>query len=56
MMLLDKLSNSSIMKNKTTSIMALEDSFADKYGNNIYASVGIDRFSIIARIKEIKGE
>ena len=37
MMLFDKLYEHEIMTNKKTSIMATSDSFADKYGNNIYA-------------------
>lgn len=51
MSLLDRLSKLEIMKNKTYEIMAVEDSFADKYGNNIYASCGIDAESIIKKIK-----
>jgi hypothetical protein len=34
------------MKNKKTSIIALEDTFAEKYGKNIYKSFGLDAESI----------
>ena len=51
MCLLDKLSKFDVMKNKKTAIMAVEDSFVDKYGDNIYASCGIDVDSIVAKIK-----
>lgn len=46
MMLLDKLNQLDIMKNKKTSIIALEDTFAEKYGKNIYKSFGLDAESI----------
>ncbi len=46
MMLLDKLKQKDIMKNKKTSIIALEDTFAEKYGQNIYQSFGLDAESI----------
>ena len=55
MMLLDKLSSHEIMKNKFTDIIAIQDSFADKYENNIYSSLGIDAEHIAERIKRIKG-
>lgn len=53
MMLLDKLKNKGILANKSTAIMAIEDSFADNYGDDIYRSVGIDAFSIVNKIKEL---
>lgn len=50
MMLLDKLSKYSVMNNKMTDIIALEDTFADKYGKDIYKSFGLDANSIANRI------
>ena len=46
MMLFDKLNKKEIMKNKKTSIIALEDTFAEKYGENIYSTFGLDAESI----------
>lgn len=54
MMLLDKLSKYDIMKNKDTDIMALEDTLADKYGDCILSSFGLDAESIVEKIKAIK--
>ena len=42
------------MKNKQTAIMAVEDTLADKYGECILSSLGLDADSIVARIKTIK--
>ena len=53
MMLLDNLSSKEIMKNKTCSIVAIENSFADKYGEDIRASVHIDSQTLIYTIKEM---
>ena len=53
MMLLDKLSKFDIMNNKKTAIMAVEDTFADKYGDNIYKSLSIDADSIVDKIKNM---
>lgn len=53
MMLFDKLSQNDIMTNKNTTIIALEDTFADKYGKNIYQSFGLDAESIANRIINI---
>lgn len=50
MMLLDKLNKYDIMSNKKTAIIALEDTFADRYGSNIYESLGLDAKSIAKRI------
>lgn len=54
MMLMDKLTNHDIMKNKQTAIMAVEDTLADKYGECILSSLGLDADSIVTRIKTIK--
>ncbi len=54
MMLMDKLSKCYIMSNKHTDIIAVEDSFADKYGEDIYASLGLDANSIAQRIINLK--
>ena len=51
MMLFEKLRGKEIMLNKTYDIIALEDTFAEKYGNNIYKSFGLDAESIVQRIK-----
>ena len=53
MMLLDKLSSNFIMDNKKTAIVALEDTFADKYGKDIYKSFGLDAQSIANKILSI---
>ena len=53
MMLLDKLSSNSIMDNKKTAIIALEDTFADQYGKDIYKSFGLDAESIANKILSI---
>ena len=53
MMLLDKLASKEIMKNKKTAILALEDTMADKYSDNIYKSMGIDAESIANTIKNM---
>ena len=53
MMLLDKLSSNSIMDNKKTAIIALEDTFADQYGKNIYKSFGLDAEAIANKILSI---
>ena len=50
MMLLDKLNQQLIMANKKTMIIALEDTFADKYGKNIYESFAINAEAIADRI------
>lgn len=55
MMLLNKLSSNPIMDNKKTAIIALEDTFADKYGKNIYKSFGLDAESIANKIINIQG-
>ena len=49
-MIMDKLYQYDIMTNKRTSVIALEDTFADKYGQNIYKSFGIDGESIANKI------
>lgn len=53
MMLLDKLSANQIMNNKKTSIIALEDTFADNYGKDIYKSFGLDAESIANKIMNL---
>ncbi len=53
MMLLDKLSANQSMHNKKVSIIALEDTFADKYGKDIYESFGLDAESIANKIINI---
>ena len=53
MMLFDKLRQKDIMQNKKFDIIALEDTFADKYGENIYKSFGLDAMSIVCKIKEM---
>ena len=53
MMLFDKLKEYEIMNNKTYSIMALDNTFAEKYGNNIYKSFGLDSESIVDKIKNM---
>ena len=55
MMLLDKLSNCEIMNNKKTEIIAINNSFADKYGENIYESLGLDSKSIAEKIRIARG-
>ena len=50
MMLLDKLSTNQLMNNKKTSIIALEDTFAENYGKDIYKSFGLDAESIANKI------
>ena len=50
MMLLDKLTKNPIMDNKKTEIIALEDTFADNYSNDIYKSFGLDAESIANKI------
>ena len=56
MMLFDKIYEHEIMTNKKTSIMATSDSFADKYGNNIYESLGLDAKSIAEKIINLSKE
>ena len=56
MMLFDKLSSHKIMGNKKTCIIATADSFADKYGNNIYESLGMDGKSIAEKIINLSKE
>lgn len=53
MMILDKLSEYKIMDNKKSSIIAIDGSFADKYGSDIYKTFGIDEYSIANRIKNM---
>lgn len=53
MMLFDKLFESEIMNNKKTAIIAVEGTFADKYGESIYKSLGLDADSIVNKIKEM---
>lgn len=53
MMLLDRLCKNEIMNNKKTAIIALEDSMADKYGQSIYSSFGLDAISIADKIRNI---
>ncbi len=53
MMLYDKLRQKNIMQNKKLDIIALEDTFADKYGEDIYKSFGLDALSIVRRIKKL---
>ena len=53
MLLLDKLSNYQLMNNKKTSIIALEDTFADNYGKDIYKSFGLDAESIANKIMNL---
>ena len=53
MMLMDKLARYSVMENKSCAIIALHDTVADKYGEDIYASFGLDAKSIVAKIKNM---
>lgn len=53
MMLSEKLSHYDIMKNKSVEIIALEETMADKYGSDIYASFGLDAQSISQRIMKM---
>ncbi len=53
MMVFDKLSEYDIMKNKSYSIIALDNTFAEKYGNNIYKSFGLDAESIAEKVKNM---
>lgn len=53
MMLMNKLAGCSVMNNKSCAIIALEDSMADKYGEDIYASFGLDANSIVEKIKNM---
>lgn len=53
MMLMDKLKEKKIMQNKKSAIIALEGTFADNYGDDIYKSFGLDAMSIIKKIKEM---
>lgn len=50
MMVLYKLTSNPVMANKRTAIIALEDTFADRYGKDIYKSFGIDAESIANKI------
>lgn len=55
MMLFDRLFESSVMKNKKTAIMALDNTFADSYGEDIYRSFGLDAEAIVSKVKEMRG-
>ncbi len=50
MMLFEKLRAQPIMSNKKIEIIALEDTFADQYGKDIYKSFGLDAESIANKI------
>lgn len=52
MMLFDALRDNKQMKNKSTSIMALDNTFAESYSSNIYGSFGIDAEAIINNVKK----
>ena len=53
MMLFEKIRQKEIMQNKKFDIIALEETFADKYGDEIFKSFGLDALSIIRKIKEM---
>lgn len=53
MMLMDKLKEKNVMQNKKFTIIALEGTFANNYGDDIYKSFGLDAMSIIKKIKEM---
>ena len=53
MMLFDKLRHKPILQNKKIDIIALEDTFGDKYEDNIYKSFGLDASSIASKIKSM---
>ncbi len=53
MMILDGLSSYGVMSNKQTDIIALENSFADKYGTDIYESLSLDANSIANRVNKM---
>ena len=53
MMLFERLRETDIMKNKKYDIIALEETFAEKYGSNIYKSFGLDAESIVNKIKNM---
>ena len=53
MMLFDKMYKYDILKNKRTKIMALEDTFANEYKDDIYKSFSLDAESIVKIITNI---
>ena len=53
MMIFDKLKDKNIMNNKRYDIIALEDTLAEKYTNNIYETFGLDANSLIDKIKNM---
>lgn len=53
MMLLDKMSSMEIIKNKKSAIIALEDTFADNYSDDIYKSMGLDAESIAETVRNM---
>lgn len=53
MMLFDKLRQKDIMQNKKFDIIALEDTFGDKYEDDIYKSFCLDVNSIVNKIKSM---
>ena len=55
MMLTDKLRKLEICSNKPFEIIALEDTMADRYGADIYQSMGLDPLSIVNRVKQLVG-
>ena len=54
MMLFDSLRDRDKVKNKDIEIMALENTFADVYAENIYATFGLDCDSIVKKILNSK--
>lgn len=53
MMLRDALEKLGTLKGRKIEIIAVEGSFADSYGDDIYASMGIDAASVAQRIKKM---
>ncbi len=53
MMLRDTLEKLGTLKDRKIEIIAVEGSFADSYGDDIYASMGIDAASVAQRIKKM---
>lgn len=53
MMLRDTLDAIGAIDGRTARIIAVENSFADKYGEDIYASMGLDGASVAEKIKKM---
>lgn len=54
MMLRDSLERLGVLDGRRTEIIAVEGSFADKYGEDIYASEGLDGASVAEKIRKMQ--